>query len=520
MDEVRRQAILILRGMWKHRWLGLIAAWVVGVIGFLVIDSIPDKYEAAARIFVNTESILKPLMVGMTVQPNDNQRIAMLSRIVISRPNVEKIAHTVGLDARSTSKQDYEGLIDDLLKVLTIKETGSANLYMLTFRDTVPERAKRVVESLATIFIESGLGNKTSDADAAKKFIDDQIVIYDKKLQEAENRLKEFKLRYLGMTPGEGKDFFARMSEMSSLLSQAQLDLRQAEYSRDAYKHGLESEERDIAPVVVAPSAAGGSIAEMDARIDSIKRNLDALLLKYTEGHPDVMGTRRVIKELEEQRRELLLTRKKGDAPAPQSAASGPRAYDQLKVALAGAEANVASLRARVAEYAARVNQLKESAKLMPQLEVEFAQLNRDYDVNKKNYESLVARRESASMSSEMQSVSGVADFRLIDPPRVSPRPVAPNRLLLLPLSLLLALGAGLGAAFVAMEFRRTFLDVRMLREITGLQVLGVVSMIISEPMRRTRRVSLNKFLVGVGAFLGVYGVAFAYLALQSSRVA
>lgn len=520
MDEVRRQAVLVLRGMWKHRWLGLLMSWAVGAIGVLSINFIPDKYEAAARIFVNTESILKPLMVGMTVQPNDNQRIAMLSRIVISRPNVEKIAHTVGLDAKSSSKEEYERLIDDLLKVLAIKETGSANLYMLTFRDTIPERAKRVVESLATIFIESGLGNKTSDADAAKKFIDDQIVIYEKKLQDAENRLKEFKLRYLGMTPGEGKDFFARMSEMSALLSQAQLELRQAENSRDAFKRGLENEEHDIAPVAVAPSAAGGSIAEIDARIDSIRRSLDGLLLKYTESHPDVVGTRRVIRELEEQRRQLLLTHKKGDAPQPQFTGSGPRAYDQLKVALAGAEANVAALRARVTEYSARASRLKESARLMPQLEVEFAQLNRDYDVNKKNYESLVARRESASMSSEMQSVSGVADFRLIDPPRVSPRPVVPNRLLLLPLSLLAALGAGFAAAFVAMELRRTFYDSRMLREVTGLPVLGVVSMIISESTRRKQRTGLKRFLMGTGAFLGVYAAGFAYLALQSARVA
>ena len=524
MSEALRQAIIILRGMWKYRWIGLLIAWVVGALGMVTIKFLPDKYEAEARIFVNTDSILKPLMAGMAVQLNDVQRIAMLSRIVISRPNVEKIVHSVGLDAKATSREDYAKLVDGVLKVLTIKETGSANLYLLTYRDPIPERAKRVVELLTSMFIESGQGNKINDSDSAKKFLDEQIVAYEKKLQETENRLKEFKLRNLGMTPGEGGGFFARLSQLNVLLTQAQLELRQAENSRDSFKRALEKEERDMESAVTAPSisvgsTAGGSITEINARIDATKRNLDALLLRYTENHPDVVGTRRVIKELEEQRRQLQLARKSGDSPPPPPAASGPRAYDQIKMALANAEAEVAAARARVTEYAARLDRLKESAKLMPQLEAEFVQINRDYDLNKKSYENLVSRRESASMSSDMQSVAGVVDFRVIDPPRVSPKPVVPNRLLLLPLSLMLAIGTGFAAAFVATELRPTFYDERTLREALGLPVLGAVSVIVNPLMRKKQRNGLVMFLLGSGALVGVYVAGFAYLALRDVLV-
>ncbi len=523
MDELLRQIVIDLRAMWRYRRLGLITAWVVGALGVAFLVITPDRYEASARIYVNTDSILKPLMAGMTVEPNVDQRIAILSRVVINRPNVEKLLSMIGLDAQTKSREQYEQAADDLTKALRISGTGRDNIYTLTYRDGEPERAKRMIELFASLFVESGKGSKITDTDVAKKFIDEQVTIYEKKLQEAETRLKDFRLRYLGMNPGGGRDYFANMSEASGLLSQAQLQLREAENSRNALKQELArelaSEEPRSTPGSAASASAGESLAEIDARIDSMRRNLDVLLQKYTDGHPDVIGARRVIRELEEQRRQLVIARKKDGVPTlPSMVIRGPNAYEQMKVSLAQAEANVASLRTRVAEYADRYNRLKESAKLVPKLDADFAQLNRDYDINKKNYESLIARRESASISGEMQAVSGVGDFRLIDPPRVSPRPVAPNRLLLLPLALLSALSAGVAITYVAIKVRPTFYDGKSLRAATGLPVLGSVSTVGNDAIRRAKRNSVVRFIAGVGALLGAYAAGFVVLLLLTVR--
>jgi polysaccharide chain length determinant protein (PEP-CTERM system associated) len=253
-------------------------------------------------------------------------------------------------------------------------------------------------------------------------------------------------------------------------------------------------------------------LSEIDARIDSMRRSLDTMLQRYTDLHPDVLGAQRVIRELEEQRRELIAANRRSGISVIQPATSGQRASETLKVSLAQAEASVASLASRVAEYTERYNRLKESASLVPQLEAEYAQLNRDYDVNKKNYESLVARRESATISGEMQSVAGVSDFRLVDPPRVSPRPVWPNRALLVPLALLFSFATGFVAAYIANEVRRTFYDGRSLREASGLPLLGVVSLLVNEARRQAERRSLFRFLGGVGALVGSYLVCFVVL--------
>ena len=344
--------------------------------------------------------------------------------------------------------------------------------------------------------------------------------MYEKKLQEAEDRLKEFKIRNSGLTPDEGKDFFARLSAAGASLSQARLELLEAERAREAFRRGLASEEAAAAdPGAGASAGAGAKLAEIDARIDSQRRSLDSMLQRYTESHPDVLGARRVIQELEEQRRQLIAANRKSGVFAIQPAATGQRASETLKVSLAQAEASVASLSSRVAEYAERYDRLKAQAALVPQLEAEYAQLNRDYDVNRKNYESLVARRESATISAQMQSVAGVSDFRLVDPPRVSPNPVWPNSRVLVPLALIFALAAGLLAAYLVNEARPTFYDGRSLREACGLPLLGVVSMIVSEPRRRAERSSMFWFLGGVGALLGTYLASFIVLQMLTARL-
>ena len=114
MDELISQVTTIARGMWKHRWLGLIAAWAVAIVGAGVVLSVPDKYEASARIYVDTQSILKPLMSGLAVQPNVDQQVMMLSRTLITRPNVEKLIRMADLDMGSSSKAQQEALIDQV----------------------------------------------------------------------------------------------------------------------------------------------------------------------------------------------------------------------------------------------------------------------------------------------------------------------------------------------------------------------------------------------------------------------
>lgn len=517
MEEILRQALTILRATWKHRHLGMVVAWIVGALAAGVILRIPNQYEATARIYVDTQSILRPLMSGLAVQPNIEQQIMMLSRTLISRPNLEKLIRMADLDLDVKNKAQQEALIDTLADTLKIQGLGRDNLYTISFRDPDPNKSQRVVQALVSIFVESSLGDKRQDTDSARKFLEEQIHNYEKKLEEAENRLKEFKLRNIELAASEGKSGIDRLGELSSQLNVARLQLREAEQSRDAIRRQIAGEE----PVLL-PDAPGSessvSMPEIDARIDTQKRNLDALLQRYTDQHPDVVGTRRLIKELEEQKRQEIQARKKFAAANPGASVSNNPVFQQLKVSLAEAEATTASLRARVSEYEERYKRSTALMKTQPQLETELAQLNRDYDLDKRNYEQLVARRDSAELSGDLDSAGSMADFRLIDPPRSSSKPVAPNRLMLFPLGLLLALAAGLFAAFAASQIRPVFFDTKTLREVTDLPVLGMISLIPNEARRLKARASLHRFLLATGGLVLVYGLGLGVLTYLSQR--
>jgi polysaccharide chain length determinant protein (PEP-CTERM system associated) len=529
MEELLRQALTIGRGMWKYRWPAILVAWVVAIAGVVAVFKIPDRYEASARIYVDTQTILRPLMSGLAIQPNLEQQVAMLSRTLISRPNVEKLVRMSDLDLGASTKAEQEQLITDLMNELRISAGRGDNLYTLAYQNENREKAQRVIQSLVSIFVESSLGTSRRDTEQAKAFIDEQIREHQRRLDEAQAKIQDFRLRNLDrQLAAGGEESLARVNALAEQLDQARLQLREAENARDAAKAQMEA----IKSGGAVPGGAGlpqdpaqtFATPEIDARIADTKRNIDALLLRYTEQHPDVVGSRRLLKDLEEQKaKEVAALREQAMAAAASAPAGdggiGMNSFmaQQLGQMVASAEMQVATLKARVGEISARHVQAIQMLRTSPALQAELAQLERDYAIVKQSYDALVQRRQSATMSGELET-AGLAEFRLIDPPRVGEKPAAPNRLLLLPLPLLAGLGAGLALALLASQLRPVFHDPSELRAKTQLPLLGIVTTVMSDVARRRRRMELVKFWSASGSLVAVFMAGMVLMALMAQR--
>jgi len=512
MKELLNHVTATLHGMWQKRWYGLMAAWIIGAVAAVVVARIPDKYEATARVYLDTKTVLRPLMRDLAVDLDIDQTVSLLFRTLITRPNVEQLIKKSNFDLAGKSAGEIDQMVDSLMQEIKVMSAGRDNVYSFSYRNTDRERAKLLVQNLVALFVESDVGSKQRDTEKARAFIDEQIKAYEARLQEAEGKLKAFKLRNLGTLDGQGnRDYFSRVSTLTEELSKLVGELSASEQSRDALKRELGGETVNLVPDIPAAVVA---TPELDARLDAQRKQLDEHLRRYTDIHPDVVATRRLIARLEEQKQAEIEAKQRAAAGRPAATAGGADPMVQrVRLALAESEANVAATRSRVREAESKLQQLRATASRVPAIEAELAQLNRDYDVVRRNYDALVAQREKANISEDVDATRP-AQFRVIDPPRASNKAVFPNRVAMAPVVLLFALFAGLAAAYVASQVRPVFGSSQALRLLTGRPVLGAISMIKTIDLVRRDRYRSLAFGSALTGLLVVFGGWMTWLAV------
>jgi polysaccharide chain length determinant protein (PEP-CTERM system associated) len=504
MAEITAVLLNFFKAIGKYRWHAVVITWTVALIGWAVVMRLPNQYEASARVYVDTQSILKPLLSGMTTLPNLEQQVMFMRRTLISRPNVERLMRMVDLDVKAKDAKQHEKMVDDLIANIKIAGTERDDIYTISYTSDNPKLGKDVVASLLQIFVEGSFSGKKQDSEKAVQFIDDQIKTYEDKLATAENSLKEFKIKNMGLLPREGGgDFSAQLVQATEQLSQARLELAEAEQARNAIRRQITGEPAKPGTEMVDTAMIDPDLIE---RIGTVKKTLDGLRLQYTEQHPDIVANRHLLEQLLAQKAEQAKHKRRNTDPG---AGFSPM-MQQLSVSLSQAEAHVASMRTRVDEYATRVARLRSQSANVPEIEAQLAQLNRDYLVNKDNYQKLVERRESARLSGDLTSATDMLAVRTIDPPTVPSRPAGPNRLRLFSLVFAAALAAGIAVAFLMSQVRPTFLSQSTLRETTGLPVLGSIGMNWTGEQKVRRKRRLVALGVSVLVLFGAYGVGMA----------
>jgi len=505
MEHLFSQLLSSLKGIWKHRWAGFSVAWLVVLAGWAKVYSLPDEYQSTARVFVDTQSILKPLMVGMTSMPNVEQQVAIMSRTLLSRPNLDRVLRMVDLDVHAVSARDHDAMVDDMLKRIHINGTGTYDIYTINYTHSDPRQVRDVVQALLSIFVEGSFKGKKGDSEKAVQFIDDQIKNYEERLLSAENAVKEFRLKHNYLLPREGQDYGGKLLTASEALAGAQLELAEAEQARKAIEAQFGGDEPLLAAV-----GAPGEVSDLDARISALNKNLDSLRMQYTDQHPDVAAVMRLVAQLEEKRQQ---ERQKQPGPNDAARQYSPL-FQQMKVALAESEARVAALRARVEAMQQRQLQLQQQRNAVPELESQLGQLTRDYQVNKENYEKLIARREAAKLSGELTTTTEMMSFKIIDPPTMPLRPIGPNRALYYSAVLIAGLLGGAATALGLSELRPTFLNPSELRAATGLRVLGTIGMNWTDDEKRRHARDRLGFGTGTACLLLGYGTVMAFTLL------
>jgi polysaccharide chain length determinant protein (PEP-CTERM system associated) len=522
-NELLSKVLDEVDGVLRFRWLAVAIAGVICTLGWLYVLSVPSTYEARARVFVDTQGVLRPLLQGIAISSNVESGVTLVRQAMLSRPHLEKVATETGLDAKALTPRDREAVVTSLgqtIIVNTVASPGTPNdgLYTITFQHSSREKSLAVVKSLLSTFVEDSIGNKRTGQEEAQRFLKAQISEYEKRLAESEQRLADFKRENVGRMPDQRGDYFGRLQTETTALEQARNDLSLAEARRAELQRQIDGED----PFVfgfdnqLSSQAAPAETSDITARILQLEKREQDLLLRYTEKHPEVVGVRRTIEDLKAQQAAELERLKKGRGTGvlSQSTKANP-VHQSLKLELNKADVQIAELRRVVAQHASAVAGLKNVADTVPQVEADVARLTRDYEVTRAQYTALVQRLETAKIS-ENADETGTVKFEIIEPPAVGLKPVSPNRAMLFTSILFLGLIAGVGAAWLLNMLRPVYLNSRSLTEALGVPVIGVVGRVWSDDVRVSKRRDMVRF---AGALGGLFAL-FLVLAAAGERLA
>jgi polysaccharide chain length determinant protein (PEP-CTERM system associated) len=491
IEELVGVATSMLTGMWRYRWPALFVAWATCLIGWAVVYALPDEYEASTRIYIDAESMIERAVGDLTLTGDVMTEINILTRAMLSQPQLEKTARLADLDLDATTPEQHERLIADLGQRVTLAKEGGENIFRISFRDRDRRTAEVVVQTILDSFREDALGERRSDSAGAATFVEQQIQEYERRLNESDKRLADFKRTNIGLMPGETGDYYTRLQRAMQSLETTRAALRLANERRAEYQSQLVGEE----PVfgIVAPSFGDDAqpIGGNDALIAQYESDLSTLLLKYTENHPDAVALRDTIARLKAQREEEF---SRDPTAATRSATAGAGrletnpVYQSMRMGLSETEVEIRTLRSQLATEEATVAELQRLIDTIPDIERQLTALNRDYDVTREQYEQLLKRRESLHITGEVEQTGDQLQFRTLEPPRAPVAPVGPDRPLFLVGTAVAGIGLALALAWLLQQLNPVFVTRRELRDVVGLPVLGTVSLVESHADRAAVR--------------------------------
>ncbi|MDR3439951.1 XrtA system polysaccharide chain length determinant [Telmatospirillum sp.] len=513
-----------VRRYWRRRWLILIIAWSLSVIGWLGVLTLPDRYDAMTRIYVDTDNLLTPLLRNITVQADVGKQLEVLQRTLLNRNNMSVVAHAADLDLDLQTDQQKEGLYARLAKQIVVRPEGS-NLFSVTYSNSNPKLAKKIVESLLNIFVETNLGQNRTNMESARNFIEAQIAEYERKLKNADERLADYKTHHIDVLAGAGNTSFStRLDAAKQEFTGARSRVEDLAVLRQQLAANLGSVPQYLdtdAPGQVVISGGGamsGSVAtSARGRVQQLEAELAQLQGRFTDQHPDVVAVKRALEQARQQAEQ--------ESKQPSSATTGGRGrmsnpvYEQIKLRLVQAEGDLAQAQSHARLASEEVQRLQGLAETAPKVEAELADLDREYGVIKGKYEELLGRRESARISEAAENNGDKVQFRIIEAPQVPSQPAFPNRPLFVSAVLLVSLGVGVGAVFLLQRIDDTVGSAETLSEEFNVRVFGTVPRVENIVGKRKRRREGRNLSIASGSLFGAYVVVLVLATFYQSLI-
>ena len=417
--------------------------WAVCLIGWLGIALVPNQFQAVAMIYVDTDTMMAPLLKGLTVSTDPEQQVSVMLNTLLTRPNLEQVVHLTTPNAANLSSAEMARQVEGLQSHISIKQLNTKNLFELSYTDRNPDRGLNVSQTLLSIFVDSNIGNKRHDLEGAQSFLDTKVNEYETLVRQAEARRTKFKQDNLEVLTNNISPDAARQK-----VEESRQQLAGAQARLSSLRSQLSSVPKMVYidgpnPIILNSGSGLARTGSLFQRLAEAKQNLMDLKSRFTDDHPDVKAIQREITNLQTQ---LSAAPAEGAQQAGNQSIPNP-IYVQTQSKLSDAQTEVALFSQRYSEAMSTMTNAKNLSSKALEIAAQFSNLDRDYDLVHKTYQDLLARRESAKLSQSVNDEQSSITVRIVEPPKKAPFPVSPNRPVMNSLVILLGLAAGIAAA-------------------------------------------------------------------------
>ena len=274
------------RDIWRRRWYAIGVAWAICLVGWVIVSRMPDIYESNARVYMNADEALTPLLHGLAVESDVDARLERMQRTLLSGTNMKKLIRMTDLDNRVKDNADREAMVARLQKAIVIK-LQTRNLFTVTYSDTDPQLAQSVVSNVLSLFMESSAGDSRTDIDSAQRFLQTEIDRLETQLREAERKKSEFQTRYYDLLPNADNGS-SRLEQARADVQKTTEDLNDAIAERDSLQKQLDAQQQydTVEKPSVAPSGNEGLSTSPQTRLAQLETQLETAKSTLTDQHP------------------------------------------------------------------------------------------------------------------------------------------------------------------------------------------------------------------------------------------
>lgn len=457
----------VLASIWRRRTLVFTVAGALFVVSAVFVMALPSIYQASAIVKVDVARPNAELV--QSTAERIEQRLSTVRQEILARPVLQRAIEEFSLYPQVRAKKGIDFAVEQMRKDVEVKLDGEA-AFEVSYKSRDAETAAKVVNRLPEILTEESIKGRAASATRASQLFTAEITGLQKQLVDWESKIAQFKIQHAGELPEQLETNLRALERISDQIRSKSEEMRLAENRRSE---------------LIRPR----NVDDDEASEAKLTRELVAARTNWTEDHPEVQRLERELKAMRSKRSE-------GGKVSPEA-----QERSRVNGAISSINGDMASLRKQADQFQARLD-------ATPRWAHELSVMNRDYEVAKQKYQSLVARKVEAELAEELENKSAKSTFQVISPAYTPVAPAKPDRLGGLLLALLGSLGIGVLAA-VFKEMRDDSLhDVQQIRERLPVPLLAVIP-------------NLNASLLEAGRpnLLPSYSQAPAQSAFDSERI-